>query len=58
MIAGLFGFARHGRYRLAVLGRLADQTSIDFVFRVRHLPLIAFTVFCPWSAGAARRTDR
>jgi FSR family fosmidomycin resistance protein-like MFS transporter len=51
MISGLFfGFAfGMGGIGSAVLGRLADQTSIDFVYRVcAFLPLLGLvTAFLP-----------
>ena len=62
MVSGLFfGLAfGFGGIASAVLGRLADKTSIDFVFSVcGYLPLIGLlTVFLPDLEGADRRARR
>ena len=59
MIAGLFfGFAfGMGGLGSAVLGKLADQTSIEYVFKIcAFLPLIGiFTGFLPNIEGSKKR---
>lgn len=60
MVAGLFfGFAfGMGGVGSAVLGRLADQTSIEYVFKIcAYLPLIGIiTGFLPNIEGRNKRT--
>ncbi|WP_214229309.1 MFS transporter [Pedobacter sp. B4-66] len=59
MIAGLFfGFAfGMGGLGSAILGKLADQTSIEYVFKIcAFLPLIGiFTAFLPNIEGSKRK---